>query len=215
MLCLGKLAVTHTHRLCHSSGVSRRLTTAVARVRAEVRCCGILFVDKVAQGQVFSEYFGFPASSHSTDCSTLIIYRPCRYNRPVSGRRTKLTQFHPAPKKLKKETYTYVISRFYMWNETCIYTDHLRLRRWRLFRCFVGCRKSLLILRIFMAKKTLSLICRNRSHEEKSCPSHVILEQDKLVKIWGWLDSADRHFKLEEWTKRLGTSRVPVTPCVL
>jgi hypothetical protein len=29
-------------------------------------------VDKVALGQVFSEYFGFPAD-HSTDCSTLTI----------------------------------------------------------------------------------------------------------------------------------------------
>jgi hypothetical protein len=33
-------------------------------------------MDKVALGQVFSEYFGSPASSHSTDCSTLIIYQP-------------------------------------------------------------------------------------------------------------------------------------------
>jgi hypothetical protein len=33
-------------------------------------------VDKVALGQVFSEYFGFPANSHSTDYSTLIIYHP-------------------------------------------------------------------------------------------------------------------------------------------
>jgi hypothetical protein len=32
-------------------------------------------VDKVALGQVFSEYFGFLANSHSTDCSTLIIIR--------------------------------------------------------------------------------------------------------------------------------------------
>jgi hypothetical protein len=36
-------------------------------------------VDKVALGQVFSEYFGFPANSHSTDCSIfiiIIIYNP-------------------------------------------------------------------------------------------------------------------------------------------
>jgi hypothetical protein len=34
-------------------------------------------VDKVALGQVFSEYFGFPANSHSADCSTfIIIYHP-------------------------------------------------------------------------------------------------------------------------------------------
>jgi hypothetical protein len=30
-------------------------------------------VDKVALGQVFSEFFGSPANSHSTDCSTIII----------------------------------------------------------------------------------------------------------------------------------------------
>jgi hypothetical protein len=31
-------------------------------------------VDKVALGQVSSEYFGSPANSHSTDFSTIIIY---------------------------------------------------------------------------------------------------------------------------------------------
>jgi hypothetical protein len=30
-------------------------------------------VDKVALGQVFSEYFGSPANSHYTDCSRIII----------------------------------------------------------------------------------------------------------------------------------------------
>jgi hypothetical protein len=34
-------------------------------------------VDKVALRPVFSEYFGFPSNSHSTDCSTFIfIYHP-------------------------------------------------------------------------------------------------------------------------------------------
>jgi hypothetical protein len=33
-------------------------------------------VDKVALGKVFSEYFGSPANSHSTNCSTVTIYRP-------------------------------------------------------------------------------------------------------------------------------------------
>jgi hypothetical protein len=31
-------------------------------------------VDKVALGQVFSEYFGFPCQFAFTDCSTIIIY---------------------------------------------------------------------------------------------------------------------------------------------
>jgi hypothetical protein len=36
-----------------------------------------LWWKKVALGQVFSEYFGFPAKSHSIDCSTfVIIYHP-------------------------------------------------------------------------------------------------------------------------------------------
>jgi hypothetical protein len=30
-------------------------------------------VDKVALGQVISEYFRFPTNSQSTDCSTIII----------------------------------------------------------------------------------------------------------------------------------------------
>jgi hypothetical protein len=39
-------------------------------------------VDKVALGQVFSEYFGFPYNLHSTNFSTIIIIRGwC--NRPV------------------------------------------------------------------------------------------------------------------------------------
>jgi hypothetical protein len=33
-------------------------------------------VEKVELEQVLSEYFGFPANSHSTDCSTLTIYHP-------------------------------------------------------------------------------------------------------------------------------------------
>jgi hypothetical protein len=39
--------------------VSPRLPKAAARVRAQVRCSGFV-VDKVALGQVVSEYFGFP-----------------------------------------------------------------------------------------------------------------------------------------------------------
>jgi hypothetical protein len=42
------------------------------------------------------------ANSHSTDCSTLIIYHPGLYNRPKSGRRTKWTKSHPTPQETKK-----------------------------------------------------------------------------------------------------------------
>jgi hypothetical protein len=38
-------------------------------------------VDKVALGQVFSEYFGFPANIQSTEFSILTIFRG-KYNRP-------------------------------------------------------------------------------------------------------------------------------------
>jgi hypothetical protein len=50
-------------------------------------------VDKVALGQVFSEYFCFPQSSSS------IVWG--WYNRPNSGRGTKLTQSHPMRKIIK------------------------------------------------------------------------------------------------------------------
>jgi hypothetical protein len=33
-------------------------------------------VDEVSLGQVFSEYFGFPANPHSTNCSIIIIDLP-------------------------------------------------------------------------------------------------------------------------------------------
>jgi hypothetical protein len=40
-------------------------------------------VDKMALGQVFSEYFGFPANLHSTNCFTItLIYHLGLYNRP-------------------------------------------------------------------------------------------------------------------------------------
>jgi hypothetical protein len=47
-------------RLRHSSSW---LPTAAARVQTWVWSCGILWWTKVALGQVFSEYFGFPCQS--------------------------------------------------------------------------------------------------------------------------------------------------------
>jgi hypothetical protein len=40
-------------------------------------------VDKVVLGQVFSEYFGFPANLYSTKFSIIITITRGRYNRPV------------------------------------------------------------------------------------------------------------------------------------
>jgi hypothetical protein len=47
-----------------AEAVSRWLPTAATRVRARVWQVGIV-VDKVASGQVLSEYFGFPCENHS------------------------------------------------------------------------------------------------------------------------------------------------------
>jgi hypothetical protein len=60
-------------------------------------------VDKVALGQVFSEYFGFPCQ---TSFHQIFHHHnhPGRYNRPFSGRRAEWTQFglHPPLCELKK-----------------------------------------------------------------------------------------------------------------
>jgi hypothetical protein len=53
--------------------LSRQLPTVAAWVQA--RSCHVAFVvDKVALGQIPSEYFISPANSHSIDCPTVIIY---------------------------------------------------------------------------------------------------------------------------------------------
>jgi hypothetical protein len=74
-----------------AQAVTRRLSTAVARFDPRSSHVGFV-VDNVALGHVFFEYFGFPANSHSTDCSphSSSIIRGW-YTRPVSGRRTKWT----------------------------------------------------------------------------------------------------------------------------
>jgi hypothetical protein len=52
-------------------------------------------VDKTALGQVFSEYFGFPAN-HSTNFSIIIITRGW-HNRPMGGRSAEWTQLDSTP----------------------------------------------------------------------------------------------------------------------
>jgi hypothetical protein len=52
-------------------------------------------LDKVALGQVFSEYFGFPANLHSTSCPKVsFIYHPGLVQWASSGASTKWTQPH-------------------------------------------------------------------------------------------------------------------------
>jgi hypothetical protein len=56
----GSLACSYTDRaLAVAQAVSRWLPTAAARVRVRAEHMGFV-VDKVALGQVFSDYFGFP-----------------------------------------------------------------------------------------------------------------------------------------------------------
>jgi hypothetical protein len=53
-------------------------------------------VANAALGQVFSEYFGFPANHRSTNCSTVIITRGW-HNRPIGGRNVEWTQLDSTP----------------------------------------------------------------------------------------------------------------------
>jgi hypothetical protein len=85
-----------------AQAVSRRLPTATARVRAQVRPCGI-FGGQSGTGAGFLQVLLFPLP---------ILIRPSAphsspiirgwYNRPISGRRTKWTQSHPTPRNKKK-----------------------------------------------------------------------------------------------------------------
>jgi hypothetical protein len=87
-----------------AQAVSRRIPTAAARVRAQVRSYGICGGQS---GHVFSKYFGFPCQfSFHRLLHTSSIIRGW-YNRPISGRHTKWTQSHPIrrnPPPPKKKT---------------------------------------------------------------------------------------------------------------
>jgi hypothetical protein len=76
---------------------SRILHTAEARLDSRSSHTGFV-VDKVTLGQVFSDYFGFP---FQFSFQTHVLSGGC-YNKPISGRRSKLIQFHPIPPKKKK-----------------------------------------------------------------------------------------------------------------
>jgi hypothetical protein len=57
-----EIFVSFSHGRAKAQAVSRWLPTAATRVRARVFQVGFV-VDKVALGQVFSEYFSFPCQS--------------------------------------------------------------------------------------------------------------------------------------------------------
>jgi hypothetical protein len=81
--------------------VSRRLPTMTALVRAQVRTriCG----GQSDSGARFLRVLRFPQPVliPPTDPHSSSLVR-CWYNRHISGRHTRWTQFHPPPKKLKK-----------------------------------------------------------------------------------------------------------------
>jgi hypothetical protein len=53
-------------------------------------------MDKEALGQVFSEYFGFPANRHSTNFSIIIITWGWQ-NKPIGVRSAEWTQLDSTP----------------------------------------------------------------------------------------------------------------------
>jgi hypothetical protein len=85
-----------------AQAVSRWLPTAEARVRIQVKSCG-LCGEQSGNGAGFLRVHRFPLPiliPPTAPHSSSIIRR--WYNRPVSGRRTKWTQSHPTPRNLKK-----------------------------------------------------------------------------------------------------------------
>jgi hypothetical protein len=78
-----------------AQAVSRRLPTAAARVRAQVKSCGTCGGQSGTRaGFLLALRFPLPIFIPSTAPHSSSITRGW-YNRPVSGRRTKWTQSHP------------------------------------------------------------------------------------------------------------------------
>jgi hypothetical protein len=106
-----------------AQAVTRRLPTAVVRVRAHVRLCGICGGQN-GTGAGFLRVLRFPlpifippTAPHSSS-----IIRG-RYSRPVSGRCTKWTQSHPTPRHLViKRLMIYFISPSI--NKSLIFENH-------------------------------------------------------------------------------------------
>jgi hypothetical protein len=98
MLPSEELSVLH---FLHSVGravaqaVSRWLPIAAARVRSRAGLWGFV-VDKTALRQFFSEYFGFPCQSFSTNFPIMVIIRGW-LNRPVGGRSAQRNQLESPP----------------------------------------------------------------------------------------------------------------------
>jgi hypothetical protein len=83
-----------------TQAVSRRLPTAAARIRAGSGHVGFV-VDKVALGQIFSEYFGFHCNFplHRLLQNPHLSSEADTISQTNIGRSTKWTQSHPVRKK--------------------------------------------------------------------------------------------------------------------
>jgi hypothetical protein len=86
-----------------AQAVRRRLPTAVARIRSQVRSCGICGGQSgIGAGFLRVLRFPLPISIPPTTPHSSPIIQGW-YNRPNIGRRTKWTQSHPTPRNMKKK----------------------------------------------------------------------------------------------------------------
>jgi hypothetical protein len=96
-----------------AQAVSRRLSTAAARVRSQLKSFGICNGQNES-GAGFLLVLRFPLPILILLHSSSIIQG--RYDKPNSGRRTKWTQSHPTPRNEKRNTTCCCVSCVCVWS---------------------------------------------------------------------------------------------------
>jgi hypothetical protein len=131
--------LNHTCGRAIAQAVSRRLPTAAARVRSQVKSCGICG-GQSGTVTCFLRVLPFPlpilippTAPHSSS-----IIRGW-YNRPVSGQRTKWTQSHPNPKKLKKKELNHTCPFTHFYSQTINIFHHTGNVQAAIFLCNINC----------------------------------------------------------------------------